>query len=157
MHAQSLEALRHLRWVDCVDDDLLMWDNWAGAVASALTAATYWGDGRGRRLAGCTEGSGGGGSDSGATGGCIQQQQQQLEVTMQQAAFLLGEAAERLLLADARQGLSVPGVLMALAGHCPITEEALQRYVQVLHRAPAACTRLCSPCITHAVVLMHHT
>ena len=160
MRAQSLEALRHLRWGDCVDNDLLMWDKWAGAVASALAAASYWGHGRGRRSAGCTEGSGGGGSNSGTVGGCSQQQQQQqqqLEVRMQQAAYFFGEAAEKLLLADARQGASAPSLLMALAGHCPITEEALQQYVQVLHHEQADCIRPCSLDNTNAICSMHHT
>ena len=139
MRTQSLEALRHVRWVDCADGDLLVWDSWAGAVASALAAAAYWGHGRGRRSTGCTEGSGGSSSSGGANGGCSpqQQQQQQLEVKMQQAAFLLGEAAEKLLLGDALQGASAPGLVTALAGHCPFTEEALQQYVQVWHHDQA--------------------
>ena len=86
-----------------------------------------------------------------------QQQQQQLDFTMQQAAFPLGEAAERLLLADARQGVSTPGLLMALAGHCLITEEALQQYVRVLHHEQADCIRLCSPEGAAAICSMHHT
>jgi hypothetical protein len=154
--AHSLQELRHLRWAD---DCLPMWDSWAGAVASGLAAATYWGHGRGRPSAACTEGSGGG-SNSGATAGCSQQQQQQqqqqMQIRMQQAAFTLGTAAERLLLAGPLQEGSAPGLLMALAGHCCIHDEALQEYIQVLQYPQAGCTRRGSPCMTHATRVVRH-
>ena len=117
----------------CRESDASAWDNWAGAVAAALTAATDWAHGLQSSPVPYN------GDNTATSSG---KQQQCTQQCMQEAAFHLGKAAKQLLLpcvsaADkiVPQWGPLPGLLTSLAGFCGITSEALEAFVQV-----------CGPC-----------
>ena len=131
--------------------DTVRWNNWATALAAALTAALTWAcNQRSRNYAGGTDAStsgGGGGGGGGAAGSSNQQQRMQQH--MLQAAFNLVGAAMVMLLpaaaagdADALERDPLPYQLDSLADFCNMTPETLQRHVQVLSLWPFKCTAL---------------
>ena len=112
-------------------DDVSAWDEWAGVVTAALTAATDWAHDLQSSSSPCS-------ADGSAPRAAKQQQQQRMQLCMQDAAFQLDEAARLLLLpllstetTDVPEWAPLPGLLMSLAGFCGISSEALEAFMQV--------------------------